>query len=60
MPPSIAAQSQSWRWRRHNSYCFTITEISYLVVGLFHDLVQPPHNDACDATFLALTYVPCF
>ena len=22
-------------------FCFTITDISYLVIGLFHDLVQP-------------------
>ena len=34
--------------RRRNCFCFTITEIRYLLVGLFHDLVQPPRNDICD------------
>ena len=24
---------------------FAITEISYLVIGLFYDLMQPPHNN---------------
>ena len=35
--------------------CFTITENTYLVVGLFYDLVQPPRN-ICDTKFLGHNY----
>ena len=35
---------------RPNGFCFTITEISLLWVGLFHD--PTPSNDICDTKFL--------
>ena len=41
-----------------NDYRFTITEISYLVLDLFHDLVQTPRNDMCDPKFLGCTNRP--
>ena len=37
--------------------CFMITEISYVVVGLFYGFALTPRNDDCHTNFLG-TYVP--
>ena len=39
-------------------FCLTITEISYLVRGLFHELVQHLGHDICNAMVLDSTFVP--
>ena len=42
---------KSWGWAP-NDFCFTIAEISYIVVNLFHDLVQTSREDIGDTKFL--------
>ena len=42
---------------RDNTFCFTISEICYQVVDLFHDLVQSHRHDICDIKFHDCTYV---
>ena len=39
-------------------FVFMFTEISYLVVDLFDDLMQLHCNDICETKFLCSTYVP--
>ena len=41
-------------------FCFKITQKIYLVVRLFHDVMQTNRNDICDTTFVGWTYVPWF
>ena len=38
--------------------CFTITEMSYLVIGLFHDVLQHLRSNICDISFFCWTCEP--